>query len=241
MVGVFAVVGACVAYGLASVDRADLPGLATASDGRWVYPELTRPPLPEGSPGPLDPANKAGAHHADLRALLLPPPDGAEPDRTLPGAGGWLATRKFIAQYASREDREALDRLFTDHGLRRIAARGWTAQDGTHTRVYLLQFATAAVVDAIDEQQVFTGYDAPRYALRGASEVHADESFPVEAEVAGVRHHVYAEPEPYGAEQVREAYLTAGDTLALIVQSRKDGAAAIPFQQTVVLQSRLLG
>ncbi|MEU0966341.1 hypothetical protein ABZ357_13310 [Streptomyces sp. NPDC005917] len=52
---------------------------------------------------------------------------------------------------------------------------------------------------------------------------------------AGIR-----EVKPYGAEQVREAYLSAGDTLALIVQSRKGRALAVPFQQTVTLQGELL-
>ncbi|MDG9718703.1 hypothetical protein [Streptomyces sp. DH24] len=34
---------------------------------------------------------------------------------------------------------------------------------------------------------------------------------------------------------------TAGDTLAVIVQSQKGTAPAVPFQQTVTLQSQLLG
>lgn len=49
-----------------------------------------------------------------------------------------------------------------------------------------------------------------------------------------------AETKPYGAEQVREAYPSAGDTVALIVQSRKGGAKAVPFLQTITLQSQLL-
>ncbi|MFF0790911.1 hypothetical protein [Streptomyces spiralis] len=32
----------------------------------------------------------------------------------------------------------------TDHGRRHIAARGWATQDGTHTRIYLLQAERAA-------------------------------------------------------------------------------------------------
>jgi hypothetical protein len=49
------------------------------------------------------------------------------------------------------------------------------------------------------------------------------------------------ESKPYGAEQVRQSYLSAGDTIAVIVQSRKGTAQAVPFQQTVILQSELLG
>ena len=36
---------------------------------------------------------------------------------------------------------------------------------------------------------------------------------------------------PYGAEQVRQAYMPAGDTVALIVQSRK-GTARTPFRSS---------
>jgi len=76
--------------------------------------------------------------------------------------------------------------------------------------------------------------------VRGASEVHIDEEFPEKAQIDDIRHSVYAEAKPYGATNEREAYLVAGDTLALIVQSRKGTAKAVPFQQTVVLQSQLL-
>ncbi|MGW6397415.1 hypothetical protein [Streptomyces sp. NPDC055134] len=41
---------------------------------------------------------------------------------------------------------------------------------------------------------------------------------------------------------MRSAYLVAGDTVALIVQSRKGYTTpAVPFRQTVALQSQLLG
>ncbi|MFI9777666.1 hypothetical protein ACIHCV_23630 [Streptomyces sp. NPDC051956] len=40
---------------------------------------------------------------------------------------------------------------------------------------------------------------------------------------------------------MRSAYLVAGDTVGLVVQSRKGTAPAVPFRQAVVLQSQLLG
>ncbi len=85
---VFAVAGAGTAYGITRVERTDVPGLATESDGRWDYPLLTKPPLPSGSPGPQAESNPAGTHHADLRALLLPAPKGAEENRALRGTQG---------------------------------------------------------------------------------------------------------------------------------------------------------
>ncbi|MER6122807.1 hypothetical protein ABT173_09000 [Streptomyces sp. NPDC001795] len=235
-VAVFAVAGGGTAYGITRMERTDLPGLATASDGRWEYPQLTRPPLPSGSPGPFAEENKAKAHYADLRALLLPAPKGAKTDAALRGADGWLPTTAFLTEF-DKGDRDELGQLLTDNGLRHIAARGWTTQDGTHTRIYLLQFDTAVAADELK----LADYEAPRFAVRGAPQTARDEDYPDAADVTNVNHEVYAEAKPYGDEQVREAYLTAGDTLALVVQSRRGGAKAVPFQQTVVLQSQLLG
>ncbi|MER7720315.1 hypothetical protein ABTX99_25820 [Streptomyces flaveolus] len=238
-VAVFAAVGSATAYGITRMERTDVPGLATESDGRWPYPVLTRPPLPAGSPEPFAETNKAGAHYADLRALLLPAPEGAEADKALRGKDGWLATDDFLKEYRDAAERPELRQKLVDHGLRHIAARGWTTEDGTHTRIYLLQFDTAAVVDELRNRHL-APYSAPGYAVRGTEEVVADDGFPARAEINDLLYSVYVEPEPYGAEQVRQAYLGAGDVLAVVVQSRKGGARAVPFQQTVALQSQLL-
>ncbi|WP_406366102.1 hypothetical protein [Streptomyces sp. NBC_00645] len=239
---VVAFAAACTAatYGITEMKRTDVPGLATASDGRWDYPEIQLPPLPSGSPRPFDEANTTSVHHADLRKLLLPSPKGATADKGLRGADGWLPRKDFLAGYASKDDRDDIGQLLTDYGLRHIAARGWTTPDGTHTRIYLLRFDTAAVVDAL-QQDEFTSWDSPNFALRGAADVHSDESFPDSTRMDDVARYAYTEAKPYGAEQVRQAYLVAGDTLGLVVQSRKGRALAVPFQQTVVLQSQLLG
>lgn len=237
---VLAAVGAGSAYGITRVERTDLPGLATEPDGRWTYPELTKPPLPSHSPGPFAEANPAGSHHADLRALVLPAPEGATEDKALRGADGWLATEDYLAEYAREEDREELGQKLVDTGLRHIAARGWTTPDGVRTRVYLLRFDTAEVVDTQFASEVVAYTDPPRQ-VRGADAVTYDEDFPEAAAVPGVERTAYVEAKPYGAEQVRQAYLTAGDVFAVILQSRKGGAPAVPFQQTVTLQSQLLG
>ncbi|MCK8438417.1 hypothetical protein G3I77_37060 [Streptomyces sp. D2-8] len=239
-VAVFAAVGAATAYGITRMERTDVPGLATEPDGRWEYPVLTRPPLPSGSPGPFAEANTAGTHHADPRALLLPAPEGARDDKALRGSDGWPAKEDFLAEYAAKEDREELGQHLTDHGLRHIAARGWTMPDGTRTRIYLLRFDTAAVVDELLAPYL-APFGAPKFPLRGAGTSANDKTFPDEALVEDVQRVVYDEARPYGGEQVRHAYLAAGDTLALVVQSRKGGARAVPFQQTVTLQSQLLG
>ncbi|MFG2948908.1 hypothetical protein [Streptomyces adustus] len=239
-VGVFAAVASASAYGITGMERTDVPGLATQSDGRWDFPALVRAPLPSGSPAPFAEANEANAHYADLRALLLPAPKGATPDKALNGADGWLPTKDYLAEYAVADDRQELGQTLVDSGLRHIAARGWTAPDGTRTRIYLLQFGTAAVADKLYAGEAVP-FSNPKHQVRGDSTSVYDEDFPDRAAVSGVERQVYREQKPYGPEQVREAYVSAGDVFALIVQSRKGGAAAVPFQQTVALQSELLG
>ncbi|MGC9543747.1 hypothetical protein [Streptomyces sp. UG1] len=236
---VFAAVGAGTAYGITEMERTDVPGLATESDGRWEYPTLTKPPLPSGSPGPLAEANTAGTHHADLRALVLPAPEGAEEDTALRGEDGWLETGDFLAQYPDKEEREELRQRLVDSGLRHVAARGWTTEDGTHTRVYLLHFGTAAVVD--DLVGALASYNAPNHTVRGVEAFTLDEDFAEAPQLDGTTRLAYVEAAPTGAEQVRQAYVSAGDVLAMIVQSRKGTAHAVPFQQTVMLQTQLLG
>ena len=240
VVVVFAVGGAGSAYGITQMKRSDVPRLATASDGRWDYPEITRPPLPAGSPGPFAADNKASAHYADQRALLLPAPKGAKADASLRGTDGWLPTKTFLAQYADPDDRKELGQKLTDDGLRHIAARGWTTPDGTHTRIYLLQFDSAAVADQLFSPGLIS-YDTPVYALDGALDTNYDDAVNEQILDDNVKASAYTEDKPAGAEDVRQAYLSAGDTLALIVQSRKGAARKVPFLQTVALQSQLLG
>ncbi|MFF5434131.1 hypothetical protein ACFY5K_29415 [Streptomyces griseofuscus] len=130
--------------------------------------------------------------------------------------------------------------LFRDRGLRHIAARGWTTPDGTRTRIYLLQFDTGLVAGEV-QQEEFAGYDHAPRTLRGAPSTELDGQFPDSWQLPDVTHYAYDEPRPYGAEQVRQAYLLAGDVIGLVVQSRKGGARAVPFQQTAALQEELLG
>lgn len=237
VVTVFAALGAGTAYGITRMERTDVPGLATESDGRWDYPRITKPPLPAGA-RPYDSEDPASGHAADLRALLLPAPAGATEDKALRGKDGWLSTEDFLSVFTEKEDRAEAGQLLTDHGLRHAAARGWTTEDGTRTRIYLLRFATAEVGDAVFGK--FVAYGSPSYALTGAEHVQYDDGHPSAADPRGVSRYSYDEVKPRGAEHLRQAYVRAGDVVALIVQSRKGTAAALPFQQTVTLQSQLL-
>ncbi|MFC8840130.1 hypothetical protein ACFT8Q_08415 [Streptomyces griseoincarnatus] len=145
-----------------------------------------------------------------------------------------------LKEIAEKEDRDEFGQRLVDWGLRHIAARGWTTEDGTRTRIYLLRFDTAAVADDRFHGVLFP-YTGPAHRMTGTENVVGDETFPEAATVAGVQRTVYDEAEPRGAEHDRQAYLVSGDVLAVVLQSRKGTAHAVPFRQTVVLQSQLLG
>ncbi|MFC8358739.1 hypothetical protein ACFUIY_02595 [Streptomyces griseorubiginosus] len=235
---VFAVAGTTTAYGIGRLDRGDLPGLAAEADGLWEFPRLSSPPLPSGSPAPFADKDRPGAHHADPRALVLPAPKGAVEDRALRGSDGWAATEDFLAEYVE-PDRAALGQLLVDSGLRHVTARGWTTEDGTRTRVYLLHFGTAAVVDDLFHRHM-AGLDTPAHRVRGAERAVSDQELPDTTGIEEIRRAVYDEPRPYGREHVRQGYLSAGDVLAVVLQSREGTVGTVPFLQTLALQSQLL-
>ncbi|MFJ8858757.1 hypothetical protein ACIRD8_10000 [Streptomyces sp. NPDC102451] len=230
--------GAGTVAGITSMKRTDVPGLATRDDGRWDYPALTLPALPAGAPRPFSDSNTAEVHHADLRRLLLPAPAGATVDKELDG--GWVDTARFTAEYG-KGDRAVLDQHLKDSALRHTAARGWTMPDGTSSRIYLLQFNSVAYSTAFYDE--LYGDDSLPRPLAGTTEPVFDEDWTSTAGAEFTTAHVYSVPEPHGAEQVRYAYVLAGDTVALVVHSRKGkaGTETVPFHQTLILQNQLLG
>ncbi|MFJ7248951.1 hypothetical protein ACIQWA_30740 [Kitasatospora sp. NPDC098652] len=78
---VFALAGTGTALAVTAPERTDIPGLATAGDGRYTFPPLALPPLPSGKAAPnLKDKSKdksTAVHLADLRYLLLPAPKEA--------------------------------------------------------------------------------------------------------------------------------------------------------------------
>ncbi|HEX5566353.1 MAG TPA: hypothetical protein VFY14_05360 [Streptomyces sp.] len=239
-VAAFGVFCAGTAYGITRLERHEVPGLATESDGRWEYPELTLPALPSGSPRPFAPGNPAQIHHADLRDLLVPAPEGAEEDKKLPALkGGWVSIEDYTGLY-EKDGGEKLRQRLVDDAVRHIAARGWTMPDGTRTSVHLLRFSSSVVADDFHVQTLYQGA-VPGTPLAEAPDSEIDGGWPSEARPENVFVYVYDEKKPRGDTHTRHAYLLAGDTVALIVQSRKGTAPAVPFRQTVILQAQLLG
>ncbi|AXE79219.1 hypothetical protein [Streptomyces atratus] len=229
--------GAGTAFGITSMERTDVPGLATGSDSRWDYPELSLPALRAGSPRPYSDGNVAEIHHADLRRLLLPAPAGAIVDKKLDG--GWVSTEQFLSEYVKGK-RSDITHILKDSAPRHVAARGWTMPDGTSTRIYLVQFNSTAFAQYFMDSIAGNGSGVP---LVGAPETLLDEGWNGAGKVERTASYAYDEAKPYGEAQVRQGYLVAGDTLALVVQSResKEGTESVPFHQTLILQNQLLG
>ncbi|MEU5402753.1 hypothetical protein ABZ348_26035 [Streptomyces sp. NPDC005963] len=226
------------AYGLTALERTDVPGLATESDGRWEYPKLTLPALPQGSPRPFTQSNTGEIHHADLRKLLLPAPKGARQDPKL--TGGWVTPDRFAAELEPVH-RAELKTALDDYGLRHIAGRGWTVPDGTSSRIYLLRFDSGDTAAAFKVDH-FGGTDYPSVRLTEETLSEPDRGWkdPGRNSPLSELVDVFEEMEPAGGVHVRQAYILAGDTIALVVHAKEGSAAAVPFHQTVALQMQLL-
>ncbi|WP_435974847.1 hypothetical protein [Streptomyces sp. Qhu_M48] len=230
-------VGAGTAMGITALDRTDVPGLATESDGRWEYPKLRLPALPADRPRPFTSGNEAEIHHADVRRLLLPAPAGATVDPKANGA--WVTDEAYLARYG-KEHRARLEQALADTALHHITGRAWTMPDGTTSRVTLLKFSSVAYADQFMRDVLKPG-EADEALPAGVAEGEILEGVSGDIQVPDVTAYAYGEKKPYGPEETRWAYITAGDTLALVAQTRKGEALAVPFQQTVALQAQLLG
>ncbi|MFI0900840.1 hypothetical protein [Streptomyces sp. NPDC020983] len=232
---VFAVFGAATAYAVARPERTRIPGLRTPDDGRWTYPALALPQLPGSRPRPFDATgNPAAVHYADLRALLLPEPRGAVDDTALPGTKGWLPPATYLATRPDGDGPQQ-EAALKDGGLRHIAARGWTMPDGTRGQVYLLQFISRAYAGRYLQGQ---GSTPPKGVSAGEKDTAPGDL----AHPEGTAVHAFGEKAPYGTEMTRYAAVGAGDTVAVVVLTRKGGAVPEQaFTQTVVLQAQMLG
>jgi hypothetical protein len=230
----FAVLGGASAYAVTRPDRTHVPGLGTQSDGRWHYPAVALPQLPAGSPRPLDEDHNPGRqHYADLRSLLLPLPKDAAADPAFPGGKGWLSSAAYLKSQGGQRGADGAG-LLQEDGLRHIAARAWTMPDGTRTEVYLLQFVTEGYAIAYQ-------YLADSAGIAGIDTAPEDASLESKSMPVDTKLYAYTEAEPYGATMGRYCFLVEGDTLAVVIQTRKGYLPDLPFKQTVTLQSQLLG
>ncbi|MFC7218664.1 hypothetical protein ACFQLX_10865 [Streptomyces polyrhachis] len=235
----FAGAAAGTAYVVAEKERTELPGLATESDGRWDYPALRLPSLAKEQPGPFATGNEPEVHHADLRTLLLPAPKGAKVDKGLPGRGGWLSLPSFLEAYR-KGDRAELGKELTEEGVKHIAATGWTMPDGTRTRIYLLRFSSDDVAGRVSGSVLGAGY-VPNKLFPESEVLKPNDSWAPEAGMENVSVSVFGEDGETGKVELHQAHLLAGDLVGVIVQEKPGRAPEVPFHQTVILQSQLLG
>ncbi|MEY9891822.1 hypothetical protein ABIA31_005494 [Catenulispora sp. MAP5-51] len=124
-------VGAGTAYAVTIPRRTDVPFLATASDGRYSFLNVTHPVPPAGEPAPGADSNQTQTHYGDLRQYLVPAPVGVVPKES-----GWEAVADFENSLSGSD----VSGHLYDAGISRVAWRGWTAPDGQHTVVELVQF-----------------------------------------------------------------------------------------------------
>ncbi|MEY9907138.1 hypothetical protein ABIA35_003363 [Catenulispora sp. MAP12-49] len=124
-------VGAGTAYAVTIPRRTDVPFLTTASDGRYSFLNVTHPVPPAGEPAPGADSNQTQTHYGDLRQYLVPAPVGVVPKES-----GWEAVADFENSLSGSD----VSGHLYDAGISRVAWRGWTAPDGQHTVVELVQF-----------------------------------------------------------------------------------------------------
>lgn len=85
--------GTGTAFGIASMERHEVPGLATESDGRWEYPKLSLPALPADAPRPTATATWARSTTPTCANCSSRPRSAPHPTRSSTAAGSpWTST-----------------------------------------------------------------------------------------------------------------------------------------------------
>jgi hypothetical protein len=221
VVTVLAVGGAC-AYGVLAQKRTDLPGLATASDGRYDFAPISMPTLAPGQSDPLSEGNSGSQHLTDIRKLLLPAPVGATKDTSLPGASGWVSEKDTLA--AAKDTAEGKT-TFGTNGWRHTAGTAWKTADGAETKIYLVQFIDGdACNNASTDFSQFTG---------GLS------AYPKSIAPNASTSVTYTKVTK-GATTTWSGAVTVGDTEFLITFTAPNSVGLAPFEQEVDLQVALL-
>ncbi|MFI8460477.1 hypothetical protein [Kitasatospora sp. NPDC085464] len=266
---VFALAGTGTALAVTAPERTDIPGLATAGDGRYTFPPLTLPPLPSGKAAP-DGKGKS-LHYADLRHLLLPAPKEAGGSVTAPTFPAPAATPTAPASpsaSASPSVSEPATPAATPATPAATAVAGWVPcdailaeqQDPAKLRELLLQNACRAAT-----VREWTASDGTRTQIRLLRFGSAGESWDTytslrskgrpkaAVDTKSTDHHDWADvpgveltalestaTAAKGNPTARVAYLSAADILAVVTMTNPGGIPSAPFRQVVTLQSDLL-
>ena len=223
-------VGGGVAYAVSLPQRTDIPGLRTASDGRYDFPTLTLPTLPAGQPAPSASANSTAQQHlADIRQLLLLHPI----DATLPAkASGWFADPYTLFSYSGTKS------MFAQYGLRHTATTTWTTGDGATTTIYLLQFPDGPAADNASSK-LSLQKAATSNSFSGALKGVPDGAIATTVTPSTAASGDYSVVKSSG-KITRYGAFVSGDVFALVIQSGPESLPTAPFLQTLDLQAELL-
>ncbi|MFE6050497.1 hypothetical protein ACFQ6N_07075 [Kitasatospora sp. NPDC056446] len=267
---VFALAGTGTALAVTAPERTDIPGLATASDGRYTFPPLALPPLPSGKSASN--AKGKALHYADLRHLLLPAPKEAGGSLTAPTfpapAAGPASSGSPTASPAASPTGSPSAPATPAASPAAAATADWVPcdailaeqQDPAKLRELLLENACRAAT-----VREWTASDGTRTQIRLLRFASVGESWgtfsslrskgrPKAApDTKSTNHENWDTVDgieltamesttnaPKGAPTARVAYLSAADVLAVITMTNPDGVPVSPFRQVVTLQSDLL-
>jgi hypothetical protein len=215
-------VGAGCAFGVMAPKRTDLPGLATAPDGRYVFAPLDLPSLAPGQADPTNTANLGAQHLSDIRKLLLPAPQNAVADHALPGATGWVSRSATLTLLGSPTDAQT----FATDGWRHTAGVAWKTPDGAETKIYLMQF-----IDGSAASDASTALDAFG-TVTDSTDTHG-------ITAPGSTAVVYTVVKN-GATNTWYGSAVVADTELLLVYTAPTSVGRAPFEQEADLQVELL-
>ncbi|MFJ6385134.1 hypothetical protein ACIQI7_34660 [Kitasatospora sp. NPDC092039] len=267
---VFVLAGTGTALAVTAPERTDLPGLATAGDGRYTFAPLTLPPLPAGKAAPDDKGKTP--HHADLRHLLLPAPKEA---------GGSLTPPVFPAPTsgptpsgsptASPTAPAAPTPTASAPAATPAAASGlgqWVPcdaiaeeqQDAARMHSLLLEEACRAATvrewtasDGTRTQIRLLRFGSFRESWEAFGALRAKARPKAAPDTRTTPHDSWDTVDgtslttmesttagPSGAPTARFGYLSASDVLAVVTMTNPAGVPVTPFRQVVTLQADLL-
>ncbi|MGW7586595.1 hypothetical protein ACWGKU_04520 [Kitasatospora sp. NPDC054768] len=265
---VFVLAGTGTALAVTAPERTDLPGLATASDGRYTFAPLTLPPLPAGKNAPDDKGKSL--HHADLRHLLLPAPEEAGGSLTppvfpAPGAGAIPsgAPTASGSPTASPAPSAAAGAPAAGSGFGQWVpcdALAEDQQDPVKVRVLLLEDACRAATvrewtasDGTRTQIRLLRFGSVRESWEAFADLRSKGRPKAAADTRSTPHDDWDTLDGMslttvestaagskGAPTARVAYLSAADVLAVVTMTNPAGVPTAPFRQVVTLQADLL-
>jgi hypothetical protein len=214
-------VGAGCAFAVMAPQRTELPGLKTASDGRYTFAPLVLPTLAPGQSGPNSVANAGAQHISDIRKLLLSPPKGAVLDHALPGTTGWVSRSATLAVLGNEQ---AAEQLSID-GWRHTAGIAWKTPDGAETKIWLVQFIDSSA--GTDASMAFSSFNGGSTAT------------PTSIAVANTTTANYVRVVK-GSTATWYGQVNVEDTEALVEFTAPTSVGITPFEQELDLQVEML-